>query len=188
MALWRYDRDTESTRWRHPSRRRDFRFATPSVRDRAFGQDRGDPPFPSDSGYQRNPRAGAPSTLVVTIASMLPPHMVRDRCQPPAPWGDPRRLWLARSRDRQLRIAIGHRTSVGVSEAATCASAVHTGSESLRRFGDARRAFHRHSITAFDQRADGQEMDRRRRLRGRPRRRKRRSRAVRLVPVNELIR
>jgi hypothetical protein len=98
MALWRYDRDTESTRWRHPSRRRDFRFATPSVRDHAFGQDRGDPPFPSDSGYQRNPRAGAPSTLVVTIASMLPPHMVCDRCQPPAPWGDPRRLWLARSR------------------------------------------------------------------------------------------
>ena len=122
MALWRYDRDTESTRWRHPSRRRDFRFATPSVRDRAFGQDRRDPPFPSDSGYHRNPRA--PSTLVATIASMLPPHMVRDRCQPPAPWGDPRRLWLARSRGRQ-RVAIGHRTSVGVSEAATCASAVH---------------------------------------------------------------
>lgn len=148
-----------------------------------LGQDRRDPPFPSDSGYQRNPRAGAPSTLVVTIASMLPPHMVRDRCQPPAPWGDPRRLWLARSRGRQLRN--GDRPP-NLSRRQRGCDLRKRGAQDQNRGGAS--GMPAGLSTGMALPLSISEPTARKRiagLRGRPRRRKRRSRAVRLVPVND---
>ena len=68
----------------------------------------------------------APSTAVATIASMLPaPHGAQS-----IPAARALRMTASTSArsfsGRQLRIAISRRTSVGVSEAATCASALAT--------------------------------------------------------------
>ena len=79
--------------------------------------------FRPTGDISRNPCAVAPSMAVETIASMLPAAQGAQSI----PAARALRMTASTSArsfsGRQLRIAISRRTSVGVSEAATCASA-----------------------------------------------------------------